>query len=183
MRRIVPGTRAPSLQDVIVLHDERRPLKIRSTIARDSLLAPSGLDEGPAHARARYAHGPRDRQRRSVFPVVTRGVVVARGRHRQGRQPQHRAGRRRARHRAARRPDSRIPTRSCCRRSKKLRVRRARSPARAIRRAVQAWSPRAGHRLYLPMDPLVDDDRCRQGEPAGAHRCARRAAWIRASCR
>ena len=27
-------------------------------------------------------------------------------------------------------------------------------------RAVQAWTPRTGHRLYLPMDPLVTMTRC-----------------------
>ena len=31
--------------------------------------------------------------------------------------------------------------------------------------------------------PAGDDDRCRQGQPAGAHRCGDARAWIRASCR
>ena len=41
-----------------------------------------------------------------------------------------------------------------CRRSRKPRAPRARSPRTAVDRSVQAWHPTAGHSLYLPVDAV-----------------------------
>ena len=94
------------------------------------------------------------------FQLIARGVLGARGRHRQGRRAQHRAGRRRAR--ARRREDRlRLLRRDRAAGAARGGARGARHRALGRRAArCRPGAPRGGRGLYLPIDPLesLDDD-------------------------